>query len=68
MTDLTRKCPGCPGQRTHGQELCNQCWRILPASTCGRLARNDARATLRRHQLRQALKCRTPLAIIRVVP
>lgn len=68
MTDMTQKCPGCPGQRTRGQELCHHCWRTLPASTRGRLSRNDARARLRRHQLRQALKSRTPLAIIRVVP
>jgi hypothetical protein len=67
MTDLTRECPGCRGLRNRGQELCNGCWGALPASTRGRLGLADARATFRRRQLRQALKTRTPLAIIRVV-
>ncbi|MEH0431248.1 hypothetical protein QBB34_33960 [Streptomyces stelliscabiei] len=67
MTDTTRECPGCHNVRNRGQELCNHYWRALPASTRGRLALADARATFRRRQLRQALKARTPLAIIRVV-
>lgn len=62
----TPTCPTCSGQRDHKHLLCNRCWRTLPASTRGRLALHDRRATLRRHQLRAQLRDRTPLGVIRV--
>ncbi|MFJ7049015.1 hypothetical protein ACIQVC_37255 [Streptomyces sp. NPDC101112] len=67
MTD-TVKCPGCLGRRRRADYLCNTCWRTLPASTRGRLARHDARAFQRLRELHSALAARTPLAIIRVSP
>jgi hypothetical protein len=67
MTDTTQlRCPGCPGHRRRSQYLCNACWRALPATTRGRLARRDARAFQRLRELHQALAAQTPLAIIRV--
>jgi hypothetical protein len=62
----TPKCPGCTGHRDHSKYLCNGCWRALPASTRGRLARRDARAFQRLRELHRALAASTPLQIIRV--
>ena len=68
MTDTTdtAKCPACPGRRHPRQYLCNACWRSLPCTTRGRLARRDARAFQRLRELHRALAAKTPLAIIRV--
>jgi len=60
------KCPACPRFRSPRQYLCLTCWRTLPSSTRGRLARRDARALLRLRELQEALQARTPLGIIRV--
>lgn len=66
MLDRELDCPGCGGRRTPRQQICNACWRALPNSTRGRLARHDHRADLRRYQLRTAINAGTPLGIIRV--
>lgn len=59
-------CPACQRRRDRRHHLCPACWRSLPASTRGRLARRDHRTTLRQYQLRAALADKTPVQLIRV--
>jgi len=66
MRELKCPGPGCTAYRSPRQYLCLACWRALPASTRGRLARRDPRAWLRLRELHVALAARTPLGIIRV--
>ncbi|MET9098322.1 hypothetical protein [Streptomyces antibioticus] len=66
MRDTHLDCPVCDGRRDPKQQICNRCWRALPATTRGRLALNDCRTHARRAHLRRELKAGTPLGIIRV--